>query len=85
MQLNIYKLNEAIQAFPQVHPITDEETKEELSPSAQKTVHVAPINEEHKHGNEVGDTCPICRQVTVEDLGVCNTSINCNAQLKCGL
>jgi ribonucleoside-diphosphate reductase alpha chain len=36
-------------------------------------------------GSEVGDTCPVCRQGTVEDLGGCNTCTNCNAQLKCGL
>ena len=40
---------------------------------------------EVSYGNEVGDTCPICRQGTVEDLGGCNTCTNCNAQLKCGL
>lgn len=36
-------------------------------------------------GNEIGDTCPICRIGTVEDLGGCNTCNNCAAQLKCGL
>lgn len=36
-------------------------------------------------GSEVGDTCPVCRQGTVEELGGCNTCTNCNAQLKCGL
>lgn len=36
-------------------------------------------------GNEVGDTCPICRKGTVIDAGGCNTCNNCNAQLKCGL
>ncbi|MCP8616836.1 vitamin B12-dependent ribonucleotide reductase [Salirhabdus salicampi] len=36
-------------------------------------------------GSEVGDTCPVCRQGTVEDIGGCNTCTNCNAQLKCGL
>lgn len=36
-------------------------------------------------GNEIGDTCPICRIGTVEDLGGCNTCDNCGAQLKCGL
>lgn len=36
-------------------------------------------------GSEVGDTCPVCRIGTVEDLGGCNTCTNCNAQLKCGL
>ncbi len=36
-------------------------------------------------GDEVGDTCPICRKGTVIDAGGCNTCDNCNAQLKCGL
>jgi ribonucleoside-diphosphate reductase alpha chain len=36
-------------------------------------------------GTEVGETCPICRKGTVEDIGGCNTCTNCNAQLKCGL
>ena len=37
------------------------------------------------YGSEVGDTCPICRQGVVEDIGGCNTCVNCNAQLRCGL
>ncbi|KGX90888.1 ribonucleotide-diphosphate reductase [Pontibacillus halophilus JSM 076056 = DSM 19796] len=36
-------------------------------------------------GSEVGNTCPVCRQGTVEDIGGCNTCTNCNAQLRCGL
>lgn len=36
-------------------------------------------------GSEVGDTCPVCRQGTVEEMGGCNTCTNCGAQLKCGL
>lgn len=36
-------------------------------------------------GSEVGDTCPVCRQGTVEEIGGCNTCTNCQAQLKCGL
>ncbi len=38
-----------------------------------------------KIGNEVGETCPVCRKGKVEDIGGCNTCTNCNAQLKCGL
>lgn len=37
------------------------------------------------YGSEVGNTCPVCRQGTIEDLGGCNTCTNCGAQLKCGL
>ena len=37
------------------------------------------------YGSDVGNTCPICRQGIVEELGGCNTCTNCNAQLKCGL
>ncbi|SFE30676.1 vitamin B12-dependent ribonucleotide reductase [Alteribacillus iranensis] len=36
-------------------------------------------------GNEIGDTCPVCREGTVEEAGGCNTCTNCGAQLKCGL
>jgi ribonucleoside-diphosphate reductase alpha chain len=36
-------------------------------------------------GSEVGDTCPVCRKGTVEEMGGCNTCTNCGAQLKCGL
>jgi ribonucleoside-diphosphate reductase alpha chain len=36
-------------------------------------------------GNEVGDTCPICRKGEVIDAGGCTTCNNCGAQLKCGL
>lgn len=37
------------------------------------------------YGSDVGDTCPICRKGTVEDIGGCNTCTNCSAQLRCGL
>lgn len=36
-------------------------------------------------GSEVGNTCPVCRKGTVEEMGGCNTCTNCAAQLKCGL
>ena len=36
-------------------------------------------------GSEIGNTCPVCRQGTVEEMGGCNTCTNCGAQLKCGL
>lgn len=36
-------------------------------------------------GNEIGNTCPICRQGKVEDRGGCNECTNCGAQLRCGL
>jgi ribonucleoside-diphosphate reductase alpha chain len=36
-------------------------------------------------GSEVGNTCPVCRKGTVEEIGGCNTCTNCSAQLKCGL
>lgn len=38
-----------------------------------------------KYGSEVGDTCPICREGTIEEIGGCSTCTNCGAQLKCGL
>lgn len=36
-------------------------------------------------GNEIGDTCPVCRNGSIEDIGGCNTCTSCGAQLKCGL
>lgn len=36
-------------------------------------------------GSEIGNTCPVCREGTVEEIGGCNTCTNCGAQLKCGL
>ena len=38
-----------------------------------------------KIGDEIGDTCPICRKGTVIDAGGCNTCDSCGVQLKCGL
>jgi ribonucleoside-diphosphate reductase alpha chain len=37
------------------------------------------------YGSEIGDTCPICRQGVVAEIGGCNTCSNCSAQLRCGL
>lgn len=36
-------------------------------------------------GSEIGDTCPVCREGNVEEIGGCNTCTSCGAQLKCGL
>lgn len=36
-------------------------------------------------GSEIGNTCPVCRKGSVEDIGGCNTCTSCGAQLKCGL
>ena len=36
-------------------------------------------------GSEIGDTCPVCRKGSVEEIGGCNTCTSCRAQLKCGL
>ncbi|MGR9049394.1 vitamin B12-dependent ribonucleotide reductase [Halobacillus faecis] len=64
----------------------------ELFESEDKKPHVVLMDTIHELdktnvtiGSEVGDTCPVCRQGTVEDIGGCNTCTNCNAQLKCGL
>jgi ribonucleoside-diphosphate reductase alpha chain len=47
---------------------------------------IAPLDQTNVNiGSEVGDTCPVCRQGTVEELGGCNTCTSCGAQLKCGL
>jgi ribonucleoside-diphosphate reductase alpha chain len=36
-------------------------------------------------GSEIGDTCPVCRKGSVEEIGGCNTCASCGAQLKCGI
>lgn len=46
---------------------------------------VALVEEDVVYGNEVGNTCPICRIGHVIDAGGCNTCDNCTVQLKCGL
>ncbi|MBN8250380.1 vitamin B12-dependent ribonucleotide reductase [Priestia flexa] len=66
----------------------DEEVKETKAEKPH-VVLVDTINEvgstDVTIGSEVGNTCPVCRQGTVEEMGGCNTCTNCGAQLKCGL
>lgn len=68
-----------------------EESKEMLKEKAknQHVVLVDTVIELRKTnvtiGSEVGNTCPVCRKGTVEEMGGCNTCTNCGAQLKCGL
>jgi ribonucleoside-diphosphate reductase alpha chain len=74
----------------QVLSLTAEEnTFEDAEPTTPKIVLVDTINDvratDVKVGNEVGDTCPICRKGEVIDAGGCTTCNNCGAQLKCGL
>jgi ribonucleoside-diphosphate reductase alpha chain len=74
----------------QVLSLTAEEnTFEEEEIEAPKVVLVDTINEVRStdvtYGNEVGETCPVCRKGEIIDAGGCNTCSNCGAQLKCGL
>jgi ribonucleoside-diphosphate reductase alpha chain len=74
----------------QVLSLTAEEnTFEEAEIEAPKVVLVDTINEirstDVTYGNEVGETCPVCRKGEIIDAGGCNTCSNCGAQLKCGL
>jgi ribonucleoside-diphosphate reductase alpha chain len=68
---------------------TFDETEEVETKEKSKVVLVDTINDLRSTnvtiGNEVGNTCPVCREGTVEDLGGCNTCTSCGAQLKCGL
>ncbi|XKE73635.1 vitamin B12-dependent ribonucleotide reductase [Cytobacillus kochii] len=67
----------------------EEEALEKKSSTKQHVVLVDTINDLRSTdvtiGSEVGNTCPVCRQGKVEEIGGCNTCTNCNAQLKCGL
>lgn len=68
---------------------TFSEQTELFEDEEKKVVIVDTVNELDKTdmsiGSEVGDTCPVCRKGSVEDIGGCNTCTNCGAQLKCGL
>ncbi|MFD1736430.1 vitamin B12-dependent ribonucleotide reductase [Bacillus salitolerans] len=68
------------------------EEQQELLPPEEEKKPVVLVDTIHdlrstnvNFGSEVGDTCPVCRQGTVEDIGGCNTCTDCGAQLKCGL
>ncbi|WP_430785314.1 vitamin B12-dependent ribonucleotide reductase [Virgibacillus flavescens] len=67
----------------------EDSAKEDITPTKPKVVLVDTVHELEKTnvmiGSEVGDTCPVCRKGSVEDMGGCNTCTNCGAQLKCGL
>lgn len=64
-------------------------TEEKTEPKENKVVLVNTISEVRStnvtYGSEVGNTCPVCREGQVEDIGGCNTCTSCGAQLKCGL
>ena len=62
-----------------------EELKELVEKAESDHVKTHGHTDDTVFGSDVGDTCPICRQGTVEDIGGCNTCTNCSAQLKCGL
>lgn len=66
----------------------DESSFDKKEKTKQRVVLVDTINELQSTnviGSEVGNTCPVCRKGSVEEIGGCNTCTNCNAQLKCGL
>lgn len=67
---------------------SSEDTFEEL-PEKPRVVLMDTIQELESTnvaiGSEIGDTCPVCRSGSVEDIGGCNTCTSCGAQLKCGL
>lgn len=75
----------------QVLSLTAEDNKADSPPKAetQKIVVLDTIDElrstDVNVGNEVGDTCPVCRKGEVIDAGGCSTCNNCGVQLQCGL
>jgi ribonucleoside-diphosphate reductase alpha chain len=71
---------------------TFEEEQQELFPREEKKKPIVLVDTIQdvrsttvNFGSEVGDTCPVCRQGKVQDIGGCNTCTDCGAQLKCGL
>ncbi|MDN6626465.1 MAG: vitamin B12-dependent ribonucleotide reductase [Pisciglobus halotolerans] len=72
----------------QVLTLKAEQTTEQSTESTYNTEESSSQLEtasEETYGNEIGNTCPVCRVGTVEDIGGCNTCTNCHIQLKCGL
>lgn len=64
--------------------VSVEEPKEERAIPFEKTVK-AVESTSVTYGNEIGNTCPVCREGEVMEIGGCNTCSNCSTQLKCGL
>lgn len=62
-----------------------EELRQLVDQAEQEHVLTKGHTDDVVYGSDIGDTCPICRQGVVEDIGGCNTCTNCNAQLRCGL
>lgn len=67
----------------------DEAMETEVQLNNQKVVLMNTVQDirstDVTFGNEIGNTCPVCREGTVEEIGGCNTCTKCGAQLKCGL
>lgn len=74
----------------QVLTLTTEENDVEATPvEPHRTVLVETINDvratDVTYGDEVGNTCPICREGEIVEAGGCNSCNVCGVQLKCGL
>lgn len=69
----------------QVLTLTAEENTINEEDLSKYKVDFDELETEEIFGSEVGDTCPVCKAGTVEDLGGCNSCTNCGTQLKCGL
>lgn len=80
--------NEQTQLFDteDVRIVDDSEELEQLVEQAENDhIQQEGHTDDVIYGSDVGDTCPICRQGIVKDIGGCNTCTNCQAQLRCGL
>ncbi|AAT27502.1 vitamin B12-dependent ribonucleotide reductase [[Mycoplasma] mobile] len=66
--------------------IIAEHTRKEIE-QLEKKVSSEPINKEivKKYGTEIGNTCPICKNGIVQEIGGCNTCSVCGTQMLCGL
>lgn len=64
--------------------VSAEEPREERAIPFEKTVK-AVESTSVTYGNEIGNTCPVCREGEVMEIGGCNSCANCGTQLKCGL
>ncbi|MBG9693086.1 ribonucleotide-diphosphate reductase subunit alpha [Lysinibacillus sphaericus] len=63
----------------------DDGVVEELALDEKTDVDAVQNNEEAKFGNEIGDTCYVCREGELIDAGGCVTCNRCGSQVRCGL
>ncbi|NQZ29508.1 MAG: vitamin B12-dependent ribonucleotide reductase [Mycoplasmatales bacterium] len=77
--------NSETQNVEEIKILQTETSQREVEKINENHADIPGIKLDKNLGTKPGDTCPVCKEGTVEDLGGCNSCTNCGAQLKCGL